>query len=152
MIIIIYFCLNMNQCAICLEDININNNNITNPFDCEHKFHKKCITNLLDSRCKKKYNCCLCNARIKYEYDYSNIKYDYSHIKFNNMLEGTQTFDLNKYLDKWINTHCINNKHNIIIETIGDWCPDTNSHELLKFNYHYMLIECTNCNISQRIK
>ena len=41
----------MNQCAICLEDID--NNDKTNPFKCSHIFHKKCITHLVNSNCKK---------------------------------------------------------------------------------------------------
>ena len=133
----------MNNCAICLDDINENEKTI--PFKCNHTFHKKCISELVNSKCQKKYNCCLCNARVKYEYDSTNIK-------FNNMLEGKMIFDLNKYLDKWKNKTCINNKHNILLETIGDWSFDERSSELLKFNYQYMLIECQNCNISQTIK
>ncbi len=133
----------MEQCAICLEDID--NNDMTNPFKCIHTFHKKCITNLVNSSCEKKYNCCLCDARVKDHYDSNNIK-------FNNMLEGTMNFDLNKYLDKWKNRECIKNNHNIIIETIGDWSVNRNSSEIVKFNYKYMLLECKNCNISQSIK
>jgi len=133
----------MNQCAICLEDIK--NTDEINPFKCSHIFHKKCITDLVNSKCKKKYNCCLCDARIKYEYDSTNIK-------FNNMLEGQMNFDINKYLYQWKNKNCLKDNHNILLETIGDWNLDSNSSELLKFNYLYMFIECKNCNISQSIK
>lgn len=128
-------------CPICLDTIEIND--ISRPYNCDHIYHTECIKNLCDSSCKRKYNCSLCNERIKYEYKYTNFV-------FNNMLEGEKTFDIDLYINKWKYKNCINNNHKLLIETLGDW--DVSSTHNLKFNYKSMYIECLQCKITQIIK
>tara|TARA_Y100001960_G_scaffold259178_1_gene278958 strand:+ start:30 stop:500 length:471 start_codon:yes stop_codon:yes gene_type:complete len=48
------------NCAICLENININNNSIT--LECQHRYCKSCIDNLFSSNLHNK--CPLCRVSI----------------------------------------------------------------------------------------
>ena len=68
----------MNECSICLEEINDNNNFI---LSCNHNFHKVCLVKLIKNR---HYKCPLCRKNIK------NTKFLYDtnveHIIDDNML------------------------------------------------------------------
>ena len=130
-----------NICVICQD--NISDTDLISPYNCNHIFHKKCINNLCKSKYKKKYNCILCQSRIKYEYKYKNFV-------FNNMLEGQETFDIDNYLKQWKHKTCFDKNHTFLIETIGDWNFNNIADPL--FIYKYMFIKCNHCNISQNIK
>ena len=128
------------SCPICLDTIEIND--ISKPYICNHIYHKDCIKNLYTSGCKRKYNCSLCNERVKYEYKYTNFV-------FNNMLEGEKIFDIDIYINKWKYKNCIINNHKLLIETLGDW--DMSSTRNLVFTYKSMYIECLHCKSTQII-
>lgn len=129
-------------CAICLDDITSEDES-TNPYNCNHIYHKKCIEYLLKSNFKKKYNCSLCQSNVKYTYKYTNFV-------FNNMLEGEKIFNIDDYLKKWKCKECFQNNHKFLIETIGEWNFINISNPT--FEFKYMLIQCNNCKIEQFIQ
>lgn len=60
-----FFTIDINKthenCPICLENININNNSIT--LECQHRYCKTCIDNLFSSKLNNK--CPLCRSSIE---------------------------------------------------------------------------------------
>lgn len=128
----------MEICAICLDYVD--SKDMTQPYKCNHIFHKNCIQKLCKSNFKKKYNCILCKSRIKYDSNYKNYV-------FNNMLEDERLFDLESYFSKWPNKSCFHNNHNFMIETIGEWDFQNNITDP-NFKFTCMLLQCKKCNIS----
>ena len=117
----------MDQCCICLDNIENNNNYKCN--HCNNNFHYKCILQL------KKNICPLCRNSIII--NNNNTKYN---ITFNNMTDNNN-FDLNQYIEKWSDKKCLELNHNFKLETLGDWDYDS---ELI-FKFRYMYIECLDC-------
>lgn len=94
------------NCPICLENININNNSIT--LECQHRYCKTCIDNLFSSKLNNK--CPLCRSSIELnkciinENNTTNntTNNDYISKKFNNNIKLYNNNTINKYNSNFI--------------------------------------------------
>ena len=133
------------ECPICLETFDDNNSSI--PYNCNHKYHSKCITYLLNTKLKSSTKCLLCMNSLKKPL--SDIDLEKINYVFNNQCDDNDIiFDLSKYLKKWKYPSCFSSKHKITIETLGDWGLNSNNDLTLKFTFKKMYIKCENCNNS----
>jgi hypothetical protein len=90
------------NCAICLENIDINNNSIT--LECQHRYCKYCIDKLLSSKlCNK---CPLCRSSIELNKciinENNTTNNDYISKKFNNNIKLYNNNTINKYNSNFI--------------------------------------------------
>jgi len=123
-----------NECVICLEDVDKHKN-----FKCKlckNIFHTKCIYDLKEKKCP------LCREEIKID-----IHSKHNCI-FNNMNEN-DIYNVDKYINKWGNKICLQNRHKFCLETLGNW--DMCNIGLV-FEYTCMHIQCVDCNISTIMK
>jgi hypothetical protein len=133
----------MEICPICFENTKVDD---LLPYNCKHYYHKECIEQINRFRnLKNKGSCMLCFSSLNNK----NIIKKLIKYRFNNMLEGIKDFDIDFYLNAWKNEECLNKNHELLIETLGDWCG--NSQGDIIFNYKYMIIQCPICNIDKII-
>jgi|TARA_B110000858_G_scaffold189038_1_gene235325 hypothetical protein len=91
-----FFTIDINKthenCPICLENININNNSIT--LECQHRYCKTCIDNLFSSKLNNK--CPLCRSSIELNKciinENNSTNNDYISKKFNTINKYNSNF------------------------------------------------------------
>ena len=101
-----FFTIDINKthenCPICLENININNNSIT--LECQHRYCKTCIDNLFSSKLNNK--CPLCRSSIELNKciinENNTTNNDYISKKFNNNIKLYNNNTINKYNSNFI--------------------------------------------------
>lgn len=116
------------ECVICLEKLNTF---IYKCHNCNNCFHNECIKKVKKNVCPL----CRCSLIIPNNYKYNLI--------FNNMDETNKIYNIDYFINKWVYKKCLEENHNFILETLGDW--NFNNNNNLTFIYKCMYLECTNC-------
>lgn len=121
------------NCVICLEDI-INFND-KKTLECEHMYHKECISNIINNKCPLCNNIILENSNDKIErLENENNNLTKINKKFINEVKYNIDKSINKYNNKYI--HNMTNHYEIIISFSPLKCKYCN-FKTSKYGYIY---------------
>lgn len=149
-----FFTIDINKthenCPICLENININNNSIT--LECQHRYCKTCIDNLFSSKLNNK--CPLCRSSIELNKciinENNTTNNDYISKKFNTINKYNSNFihfKTKNLCDKFLRkARCKFTIENVCCSGTGCKINNLTSQQIMKLKKNFLENNTINYN------